>query len=154
MSNVFIQNTTLSAIGDAIREKTGNSDLILPSKMSKAIDNISTNSIGKYIWCKQNIGDTVTEDNTSGSYTLTNASKSSCEIEYANIVSNWRQSNVMSDSFKSIYYANGIWIAGSEAGLYYSTNGKAWTQSNITSGTFNSVYYTNGIWVAGSKGLY
>ena len=63
MSNVFIQNTTLSAIGDAIREKTGNSDLILPSKMPEAIDNIPTNNIGKYIWCKQNIGDTVTRMN-------------------------------------------------------------------------------------------
>ena len=89
MSNVFIQNTTLSAIGDAIRAKTGNSDLILPSKMPEAIDNIPTNNIGKYIWCEQNIGDTVTEDNTSGSYILTAANRPRAR----NLLSQKRQIN-------------------------------------------------------------
>ena len=160
MTNVFIQDTTLTAIGDAIREKTGKSDLILPSKMSEAIDNIPTNSIGKYIWCKQNIGDTVTEDNTSGSYTLTNASKSSSEIEYCSVMSDWTQSNITSDNFYCVYYDNnnGIWVSsGHNKGLYYSTDGITWTQSNITSGKFYCVYYGNGIWVAGSyssNGLY
>ena len=56
-------------------------------------------------------------------------------------------------SFNTVYYANGIWVAGSDyRGLWWSTDGKAWTQG--TGGnktyTFNSVYYANGIWVAGS----
>ena len=61
-----------------------------------------------------------------------------------------------SDSFNSVYYANGIWVAGSGSALYYSTDGMSWTLSNITSSTFWSVYCANGIWVAGSytKGLY
>ena len=72
----------------------------------------------------------------------------------------WIQSNITSGNFYCIYYANGIWVAGSYIGqgLYYSTDGKIWTQSNITSGNFRFVYYSNGIWVAGSgdssKGLY
>ena len=68
-------------------------------------------------------------------------------------------SNVTSGKFNAIYYADGIWVAGSfnnNNGLYYSTDGKSWTQSNVTSGTFYSVYYDNGLWVAGSYyyGLY
>ena len=71
----------------------------------------------------------------------------------------WAQSNITSSSFYCVYYANGIWVAGSSSskGLYYSTDGKAWTQSNITSDDFLCVYYANGIWVVGSyssKGLY
>ena len=61
--------------------------------------------------------------------------------------------------FYIVYYANGIWVAGSKQhGLWWSTDGKAWTQG--TGGnetyTFNTVYYANGIWVAGStnKGLW
>ena len=71
----------------------------------------------------------------------------------------WIQSNIKSDDFYCVYYANGIWVAGCNSkGLYYSVDGKTWTQSNITSGNFRFVYYGNGIWVAGSgdssKGLY
>ena len=62
----------------------------------------------------------------------------------------WTQSNITNGIFNSVYYANNIWVAGSNNGLYYSTDGKTWTQSNITSNTFYSVYYANGIWVAGS----
>lgn len=40
MANVFIEESTMSAIGDAIREKTGKSDLIIPSDMPNEIKNI------------------------------------------------------------------------------------------------------------------
>ena len=57
-------------------------------------------------------------------------------------------------TFNSIYYANGIWVAGSKQhGLWWSTDGKAWTQGtgDNTTYIFNTVYYANGIWVAGSN---
>ena len=62
-------------------------------------------------------------------------------------------------TFTTVYYANGIWVAGSAGkGLWWSTDGKAWTQvtGDNTSYDFCSVYYANGIWVAGSnnKGLW
>ena len=70
----------------------------------------------------------------------------------------WTQSNVTSGNFRALYYANGIWVAGSDvSGLYYSTDGMTWTRSNVTSGNFRAVYYANGLWVAGdynNKGLY
>ena len=68
----------------------------------------------------------------------------------------WTQSNITSNNFYCVYYANGIWVAGSDSnGLYYS-DGITWTQSNITSNSFTCVYNANGIWVAGSadNGLY
>ena len=58
-------------------------------------------------------------------------------------------------TFGSIYYANGIWVAGSyNNGLWWSTDGKAWTQvtGDTTAYTFYSIYYANGIWVAASVG--
>ena len=70
----------------------------------------------------------------------------------------WTRSNITSEAFNCVYYANNIWVAGSQTmGLYYSADGKVWTQSNITSGYFLCVYYGNNTWVAGSgsdKGLY
>lgn len=48
MANVYLQDSTLSAIGDAIRNKGGTSDLLLPSAMPAAINALtadgSTNS--------------------------------------------------------------------------------------------------------------
>lgn len=42
MSKVFIEETTLTAIGDAIREKTSSEDLIAPLDMATAIANLSS----------------------------------------------------------------------------------------------------------------
>jgi hypothetical protein len=46
MSKVFIEETTLTAIGDAIREKTGKSDLIAPGSMPQEIKSITTGGGG------------------------------------------------------------------------------------------------------------
>ena len=66
----------------------------------------------------------------------------------------WTQSNITSGDVYTSYNSNGIWVAGSNNGLYYSTDCKTWTQSNITSKTIYSVYNANGIWVACGGGLY
>lgn len=42
MSKVFIEETSLTAIGDAIREKTGGSDKMSPAQMVTAIEGIET----------------------------------------------------------------------------------------------------------------
>lgn len=47
MANVFIEESTLTAIGNAIRGKTGSTELILPSDMPAAIENIEIGS-GEY----------------------------------------------------------------------------------------------------------
>jgi hypothetical protein len=40
MSKVFINEETLTAIGDAIREKNGSADLIAPGNMADTIRNL------------------------------------------------------------------------------------------------------------------
>lgn len=40
MANVYLQDSTLTAIGDAIRAKAGNTNLLLPSEMPDAITNL------------------------------------------------------------------------------------------------------------------
>ena len=44
MSKVYLEDSTLTAIGNAIRGKTGESGLLLPSEMASAITNIPTGS--------------------------------------------------------------------------------------------------------------
>lgn len=46
MSKVFIEDTTLTAIGDAIRGKAGTSDLIDPANMAQEITNLPTGGGG------------------------------------------------------------------------------------------------------------
>ena len=46
MANVFIQDSTMSAIGDAIRAKTGGTDKLLPADMATAISGITTGGGG------------------------------------------------------------------------------------------------------------
>ena len=47
MSKVFIEESTLTAIGDAIREKTGKAELIAPGNMSAEIASITTGGGGE-----------------------------------------------------------------------------------------------------------
>lgn len=44
MANVYLQDSTLTAIGNAIRTKAGNSDMLLPSEMAAAITNLPSGS--------------------------------------------------------------------------------------------------------------
>ena len=46
MSKVFIEETTLTNIGDAIREKTGKNDLIAPGDMPREIRGIESGGGG------------------------------------------------------------------------------------------------------------
>lgn len=46
MATVYLKDTTLTSIGNAIREKTGSSDLLLPSDMPNAIAGITTGGSG------------------------------------------------------------------------------------------------------------
>jgi hypothetical protein len=62
----------------------------------------------------------------------------------------------MDYTFGSLYYANGIWVAGGSHGLWFSGDGNAWTQGSgaPTGYTFKSICYDefDGLWVAVSNG--
>ena len=63
----------------------------------------------------------------------------------------WTQSDLTTVACSGVHYGNGIWVAGTDNGLYYSTTGKSWTQSNVTSGTCYGICYANGLWVASNN---
>ena len=53
MAKCFIEDATLTAIGNAIRAKTGGTDLMIPSAMPAAIEGIvSSGGSGQYVWSK------------------------------------------------------------------------------------------------------
>ena len=86
MGKAFIKEETMTAIGNAIRAKTGETAAMLPSAMAGAITNIQTGGgSGSYVWTKQGMGESTTEDTTGGTYTLTtpNTTRPSTEIEYS-----------------------------------------------------------------------
>jgi hypothetical protein len=83
-----------------------------------------------------------------------NITKSNLGLTTDEMGMKWNDSNILTDSYNSPYYANGIWvIGGNGVGIKYSLDGKTWNDSNITSGTYNSPYYANGIWVIGGAGI-
>ena len=72
--------------------------------------------------------------------------------DISNLGKTWVQSNKTNGGFAIIYYADGIWVAGSNSdeGLWWSNDRKTWVQSNKPTDSFFCVYYADGIWVAGS----
>ena len=100
-----------------------------------------------------------TDINVSGEENMNIIEKMKQYVARTLLGRHWLQSDKTSDPFYTVYYANGVWVAGSglETGLWYSADGKHWLQSDKTDNSFNTVYYANGVWVAGSdsnKGLW
>lgn len=73
------------------------------------------------------------------------------KVWYVSYVNN----TILGLTFDSIYYANGIWVAGSSKGLWWSIDKISWNSvSDTMTESFAvrySIYYANGIWVAGSS---
>ena len=78
------------------------------------------------------------------------ASTSSHGLYWSTDGKSWTQGTAGTNDFGHVYYANGLWVAGSHHGLYWSTDGKSWTQGAGGIDPY-SFYYANGLWVAGSQ---
>lgn len=63
MSKVFIEESTLTSIGNAIREKNGTIDMIAPLDMATAITNLPSGG-GTMVW------ENVAEMTTNGKYNI------------------------------------------------------------------------------------
>lgn len=63
MSKVFIEESTLTAIGDAIREKNGTTDMVAPLDMATMITNLPSGG-GTMVW------ENVAEMTTNGKYNI------------------------------------------------------------------------------------
>ena len=51
-------------------------------------------------------------------------------------------------------YMNGLWVAGSNGGLWWSEDGKNWTKATGDTASYSmyAPFYANGLWLAGSSG--
>lgn len=58
----------------------------------------------------------------------------------------WAKSNI-SGATKSVYYYEGMFVAGGDSGIYYSPDGSIWALSNIATAT-TAIYNHNGTWLA------
>lgn len=120
MADYFVKEESLIAVADAIREKTGETaELSFPADFILRINALNSGS------------------NPGG------------EEENLPNGREWTQSHISNMTFRNIHSDNGLWVACSENGLYYSENGITWAPSNVTSSVYNSAYYGNGLWVAG-----
>lgn len=83
MDHVWIKEETLTAIGDAVRAKSGASGLLAPDDMLEALGNIK--SSGKYLFSKKGMSQTATETSSSMTVTLVtpNTSIPSRKIRYS-----------------------------------------------------------------------
>ncbi|MDR2304288.1 MAG: hypothetical protein LBE10_06845 [Treponema sp.] len=98
---------------------------------------------------------------TNGSIWVAGNNNGNLGIRYSENGQTWQNTSVTTGQY-SVYYANGIWVAGGAAdtspyptgnGIKYSTDGITWTNSNITSGLFYSFVFANNTLVAAPSSL-
>lgn len=100
MSEVLIQESTLSAIGNAIRSKTGSSNLMSPAEMVTAIDGIETGGSSIDLCGGSNLTDSLTINNstkvTGRAFALNNAIPV-MQFNFSNLINpnDWRWSFVV-----------------------------------------------------------
>ena len=71
-----------------------------------------------------------------------------------NLMYNWSWDDIgqiSSSRIDSIHYANGMWVASTSDGIYYSTDMNYWSQSNITYTRFDIIDNIDGLWIAYSQ---
>lgn len=153
MSEYIIQGETLTAIGDAIRAKTGSTELLTPENMPTAITGISTGFPNGTEWTKSNlqVGYTSRATYADGVWLVMTSIYS---LMYSTDGMNWIQTTGTTGiTIRNIKYLgkfNGVWLISSEIGIYYSFDGKNWSASNITD-TTKKISYTNGIWFSATN---
>lgn len=75
------------------------------------------------------------------------------KLSYSSDGKTWTLGTNINSTIYTIINAQGIWIAGARAGIWYSIDGKAWYK--VLSKEVISIYNANGIWIAGaSDGIY
>ena len=136
MSEYLIQSKTLTAIADAIREKTGASDMMTPEGMAAAIADIQAGGgfPNGTEWTMVELPDI--SNRIIGIAYLGGvwfASTYSSGLLVSNDGKNWRQSSIIGGTTYGtpykIYYYKGIWILnGYYIGLYYSLDGENWIE--------------------------
>lgn len=138
----------LTAIGDAIRAKTGGTDPIDLTDMPAQIEGISGGFPNGTEWTQSNMTSAV--DVVCYGKGIWVGGKYSGGFWHSTDGMTWTQSNVTSGGPKANILCpnDDIFVAGSSAGMWYSTDGMTWVQSNVTSGNTYCLEYGNGVFVA------
>lgn len=145
----------MTAIGDAIRAKTGGTEKLTLDQMASEINGMKKGFPNGTEWTQSNIisGDFGSVYEANGLWVA--CSTDNHGLYYSTNGKEWNQSNITSGRFYAVYYANSFWVATSNAGVYYSFNTFEWTQTDITSGNFPILCYTKGYFiVGGDNGLF
>lgn len=84
MGEVWIKESTLTAIGDAVRAKTGVSGLLSPEKMLEGLSNIKDS--GKYLFSKKVMANEYTTTSGTATKTLVTQGENISEVEIEIVV--------------------------------------------------------------------
>ena len=145
MANVLIQDTTLKAIANAIRGKTGETGSMKPSTMAGKINLMITASSMNIF----GLANGVEFSSNSGTLKMIDDLHTTRNLEYYELYSDFSNGYGLSN-IKSILYANGLFLIGTENGLRYTIDGTTVGYiDNVSSGYFSALCYDDGLWVAG-----
>lgn len=115
MSKVFIEESTLTAIGDAIREKNGTTDMIAPLDMATAITNLPSGG-GTMVW------ENVAEMTTNGKYNISKYLEKHKQLIVFITYNNKVYTMIIENGVLSFYC--------------YNDSGKIFTKTTLTTPTF------------------
>lgn len=102
---------SVKSVNNIRPDDTGN--VQLPNDFVKSVNNIRPDATGNVQLTGDNIQVSTTDDTLLSKFKLRDI--------FSHLLGRfWTQSNITSDSFGIVTYANGIWVAGSSKGLYYS----------------------------------
>ena len=160
MAKYTIEDSTLTGIADAIREKTGGTEAIAVTDMATQIAGIET---GKTFpngteWTSTGISVSHTSLGkgrlcvAGGKYLAGYGTT----VLYSTDGKAW-QAQSLSKTVRTIAYGDGKWIIGTVSdSMLYSTDGLTWIDSGSPPYSFNAIEYHNGIWVGcdWDKGIY
>lgn len=169
MAKYLVEDSTLTAIVDSIRVKSGTEEKISLTDIPSIVENIKGGFPNGMEWTFSNVGSETfgdTEADGGGQFNsvdyhdgiwVTGDSLFDTGLWYSTNGKIWTQSNVNNKNILYVTYCGNLWIAcGQGDGVYWSNDGKTWTISNLTDQYWNYVDYANGVYVLCSsmKGLY
>lgn len=154
MSAYFIQKETLASIGDAIREKTGETALISPVDMPEIIEDITTGLPNGTEWTCASL-DIAYNGNALIYYCngmwFASSTSSVSDLVYSKDGINWQYTNLMNKGITSIKYINGLFFAGTtDSGLLCSSDGITW-ENLINTGHLTLSAYVSGVYVVNGR---
>lgn len=147
----------LTAIGDAIRTKTGGTDPIALADMPAQIEGISGGGFPNGTeWKRSNIAATMSVVYHANGIWVAGGMLDG--LYYSTDGMNWTHSNITSGKVNDVYGADGVWVAciasGDNNGVYYSTDGKTWEQySTINIYAYKMVRKYENVWFLGRDGV-